>query len=101
ALIVFTDGLENTSLFIADVMSSINSRTYAVGLGTAQQVSTGALNALTNGIGGYLLLSGPLSTSVVDYFRLTKYFLQILAGVTNNTIVTDPAWYILPGMMLR
>lgn len=101
ALIVFTDGLENTSLFIADVMSSINSRTFAVGLGTAQQVSTGALNALTNGTGGYLLLSGPLSTSVDDYFRLTKYFLQILAGVTNNTIVTDPAGYIAPGMKLR
>jgi hypothetical protein len=101
ALIVFTDGLENTSLFIADVMSSINSRTYAVGLGTAQQVSTGALNSLTNGTGGYLLLSGPLSPSVDDYFRLTKYFLQILAGVTNNTIVTDPAGYIAPGTKLR
>lgn len=101
ALIVFTDGLENTSLFIADVMGSINSRTYAVGLGTAQQVSTGALNALTNGTGGYLLLSGPLSTSVDDYFRLTKYFLQILAGVTNTNIVTDPAGYIAPGMKLR
>lgn len=101
ALIVFTDGLENTSLFIADVMSSINSRTYAIGLGTAQQVSLGALKALTNGTGGYVVLSGPLSTSVDDYFRLTKYFLQILAGVTNNTIVTDPAGYIAPGMKLR
>jgi len=56
ALIVFTDGLENTSLFIADVMGTINSRTYAIGLGTAEQVSTGALNALTNATGGYLLL---------------------------------------------
>ncbi len=101
ALIVFTDGLENTSLFIADVMGSINSRTYAIGLGTAQQVSLGALKALTNGTGGYVVLSGPLSTSVDDYFRLTKYFLQILAGVTNNTIVTDPAGYIAPGMKLR
>jgi Common central domain of tyrosinase/von Willebrand factor type A domain len=101
ALIVFTDGLENTPLFIADVMGSINSRTYAVGLGTAQQVSTGALNALTNGTGGSLVLSGPLSTSVDDYFRLRKYFLQILAGVMNNTIVTDPAGYIALGMKLR
>ena len=42
ALIVFTDGLENTSLFIADVLGSINSSTYAIGLGTSQQVSTGA-----------------------------------------------------------
>ncbi len=101
ALIVFTDGLENTPLFIADVMGSINSRTYAVGLGTAEQVSTGALTALTNGTGGYLLLSGPLSPSIDDYFRLTKYVLQILAGVTNNTIVTDPNGYIAPGMKLR
>jgi hypothetical protein len=101
ALIVFTDGLENTPLFIADVMGSINSRTFAVGLGTAQQVSVGALNALTNGTGGYLLLSGLLSPSVDDYFRLTKYFLQILAGVTNNNIVTDPAGYIPPGVQVR
>jgi Common central domain of tyrosinase/von Willebrand factor type A domain len=101
ALIVFTDGLENTPLFIADVATSINNRTYAVGLGTAEQVSTSALNALTQGTGGYLLLSGPLSPSIDDYFRLTKYFLQILAGVTNNNIVTDPAGYIAPGMELR
>jgi hypothetical protein len=101
ALIVFTDGLENTPLYIADVATSINNRTYAVGLGTAEQVSTSALNALTQGTGGYLLLSGPLSPSIDDYFRLTKYFLQILAGVTNNNIVTDPAGYIAPGMELR
>lgn len=101
ALIVFTDGLENTPLFIADVMGSINTRTFAVGLGTAQQVSVGALNALANGTGGYVLLSGLLSPSVDDYFRLTKYFLQILAGVTNNNIVTDPAGYLPPGVEVR
>jgi hypothetical protein len=101
ALVVFTDGLENTSLYIADVMGTINDRTFAVGLGTAQQVSTGALNALTNNTRGYVLLSGSLSPSIDDYFRLTKYFLQILAGVTNNNIVTDPSGYISPGAKLR
>ena len=101
ALIVFTDGLENTSLYIADVAGTINNRTFAIGLGTAQQVSIGALTALTNGTGGYVLLSGMLSPSVDDYFRLTKYFLQILAGVTNTSIVTDPAGYIAPGMTVR
>ncbi len=101
ALVVFTDGLENTPLFIADVLGSINDRTFAIGLGTAQQVSIGALNALTNGTGGYVLLSGLLSPSIDDYFRLTKYFLQILAGVTNTNIVTDPAGYIAPGMTVR
>jgi hypothetical protein len=101
ALIVFTDGLENTPPFIADVMSSINDRTFAIGLGTAEQVSTGALNALTNHTGGYLLLSGRLSPSIDDTFRLTKYFLEILAGVTNNNIVTDPSGYLAPGMKVR
>jgi tyrosinase-like protein/VWA domain-containing protein len=101
ALIVFTDGLENTAPYIADVMSSINDRTFAIGLGTAQQVSTAALSALTNGTGGYLLLSGILSPAIDDTFRLAKYFLQILAGVTNNNIVTDPAGYLAPGMTAR
>jgi hypothetical protein len=101
ALIVFTDGLENTPPYIADVMSSINDRTFAIGLGTAQQVSTAALNALTNSTGGYLLLSGMLSPSIDDTFRLAKYFLQILAGVTNNNIVTDPAGFLAPGMTAR
>lgn len=101
ALIVFTDGLENTAPYIADVMSSINDRTFAIGLGTAQQVSTAALSALTNGTGGYLLLSGILSPSIDDTFRLAKYFLQILAGVTNNSIVTDPVGYLSPGMTAR
>ena len=59
------------------------------------------LNTLTSGTGGYLLLSGPLSPGIDEYFLLTKYFLQILAGVTNNSIVTDPSGYIAPGMKLR
>lgn len=101
ALIVFTDGLENTSLYIADVMGSINNRTFAIGLGTAQQVSLGALTALANGTGGYVLLSGLLSPSVDDYFRLSKYFLQILAGVSNTTVITDPSGSIGPGVKVR
>src|SRR5262249_563094 len=95
------DGLENTPLYIADVMSSINDRTFAIGLGTAQQVSVGALTALANGTGGRLLLSGRLSPSIDDYFRLSKFFIQILAGVTNTDIVTDPSGYIAPGMKVR
>jgi len=101
AIIVFTDGLENRPLSIADVSAFIDNRTFAIGLGNETQVSTAALNALTNGTGGYLLLTGQLTASIDDYFRLTKYFLQILAGVTNNNIVTDPNGFIAPGMKLR
>jgi hypothetical protein len=101
ALIVFTDGLENTSLFIADVMGSLDARTFAIGLGTAQQVSAGALNKLTSQTGGYVLLSGPLSPSIDDTFRLRKYFLQVLAGVTNTSVVTDPSGTLFPGVNVR
>lgn len=101
ALVVFTDGLENTSKFINDVKSLITDRTFAIGLGTAQQVSTSALTALTNGTGGYLLVSGALTTAIDDYFRLSKYFLQILAAVTNTNVVKDPSGYITTGQKVR
>jgi von Willebrand factor type A domain len=99
AILVFTDGLENTEPWISDV--TIDDRTFAIGLGTAQEVSVGALTALANHTQGYLLLSGALSPSIDDYFRLTKYFLQVLAGMTNNDIVTDPEGFISPGAVLR
>jgi hypothetical protein len=101
ALIVFTDGLENTPPMIADVLGDIDQRTFAIGLGNAQQVSTAALTALTHGTGGYLLLTGLLSTSADDYFRLSKYFLQILAGVTSTDIVLDPTGFLPPGVKVR
>ncbi len=98
AIIVFTDGLENEPLSIADVAGSIDDRTFAIGLGNETQVNTNALRTLTNGTGGYLLLTGLLTSNIDDYFRLSKYFLQILAGVTNNNIVLDPNGYVAPGM---
>lgn len=101
AMVVFTDGLENTALFIADVAGSLDAQTFAIGLGTAQQVSAGALNAITSHTGGYMLLSGPLSPSIDDLFRLQKYFLQVLAGVSNASIVTDPSGTIFPGLDVR
>jgi hypothetical protein len=101
ALIVFTDGLENTAPMIADVMGDIDQRTFAIGLGNPQQVSTAALTALTNGTGGELLLTGLLSASTEDYFLLSKYFLQILAGVTNTDIVKDPSGFLPHGSVVK
>jgi hypothetical protein len=101
AMIVFTDGLENDPLWISDVTGSIDHQTFAIGLGNEQQVNTTALRALANSTGGYLLLTGPLSSSIDDYFRTSKYFLQILAGVTNNNIIVDPSGFIAPGSRVR
>jgi hypothetical protein len=101
AVIIFTDGLENTPPSIASVAGSIDQRTYAIGLGSETQVSTAALRQLANGTGGYLLLTGNLTPGTDEYFRLSKYFLQILAGVTNTAIVVDPSGFLQPGQKLR
>ncbi|AYB30960.1 tyrosinase family protein [Chryseolinea soli] len=100
-LIVLTDGLENREQWLADVGGSIDSRTFAIGLGNETQVNTLALQTIANGTGGYLLLTGLLSSSIDDYFRLSKYFIQIMAGVTNNNIILDPNGYISPGTTIR
>ena len=97
ALILFTDGLETADVSIASVAGSIDSRTFAIGLGNELQVNTASLDTLTQGTGGYLKLTGVLSADINDYFLTTKYFLQILSGVTSDQIVLDPSGYIAPG----
>lgn len=94
ALVVFTDGEENTYKFIHDVQSLINNRVFAVGLGTVNEINPVALNQLVNDTGGYLLLTDALGPS--DIFKLQKYFVQILASATNSDIVVDPDGYLPP-----
>ena len=97
ALILFTDGLETADVSIASVAGSIDNRTFAIGLGNELQVNTASLQTLTQGTGGYLKLTGILTADINDYFLTTKYFLQILSGVTNDQIVLDPNGYIASG----
>jgi hypothetical protein len=101
ALVVLTDGLENSPQFLSQVLGSIDNRTFAIGLGNAQQVSSGALTTLAHGTGGYLLLTGQLTPDTDGYFRLSKYFQQILVTATNDHIVTDPSGYVAPGSTVR
>ena len=101
ALVVLTDGLENQPKFLSDVAGSIDTRTFAIGLGTAQQVSTAALSTIAHGTGGYLLLTGLLTPDTDSYFLLSKYFQQILVSATNENIVTDPSGFIGAGEVVR
>jgi hypothetical protein len=101
AILLLTDGLENRAEWIAGVGGSIDNRTFAVGLGNEFQVNTTALTAVAGGTGGYLLLSGLLSGSLDDQFRLRKFFLQILANVTKTSIVKDPVGYINSGTRVK
>lgn len=88
AMLVLTDGVENVSPMLSSVTSSINANTFAIGLGLPYNISVAALNLLTQGNSGHLLITGALTTD--QQTRLTKYFLQVLAGITNATVITDP-----------
>lgn len=96
AIVVLTDGEENTEKFIKDLSPGvINDRVYAIGLGTVEEINPVALTKLTKDSGGYLLLTGTMGPDNV--FLLSKYYLQILAGVLNKDIVLDPEGYLAPG----
>ena len=99
ALVVMTDGKENSPRMIADVAGQINEQTFALGLGTPQNISAAALQTISGNHGGYLLITGAITTE--NRFLLTKYFLQILAGITNAQVVLDPQGELWPGATHR
>lgn len=88
ALVVLTDGMWNRPPTLASISGSITANTYAVGLGIPSNISVPALTTLCQGHNGYLLITGALS--IDQSMRLSKYFLQILADVSNAQIATDP-----------
>ncbi|MFJ1569118.1 VWA domain-containing protein [Streptomyces erythrochromogenes] len=101
AIVVLTDGLENQPKFLDEVSGLIDARTFAIGLGAAQEVSTSALTKLTNGTGGYLLLTDALGTDTDSHFRLSKYFQQILASASKDSVVTDPSGVLPASELVR
>lgn len=99
ALIVLTDGLENTPPMIADVATSLTDNTFAIGFGQAAAISTAALDAITESHGGYLVVTGPITPD--ETFALTEYFLKIQAGVNNSSAVLDPRGELVLGATHR
>jgi hypothetical protein len=87
AMIVLTDGQENAPAFLADVAGSIGDAVFAIGLGEPSAINPAALGAIAHGTGGWIAVSGTLS--VDERFLLAQYFLQVLAGVTNQQIVVS------------
>jgi L-lysine epsilon oxidase-like protein/VWA domain-containing protein len=99
SLVVLTDGMENSPRMIADVAAQINEYTYAVGLGQPQNISVPALQTISGNNGGYLLVTGAITGD--NRFLLQKYFLQILAGISNAEVVLDPDGQLIPGQVER
>lgn len=101
AMVVLTDGKENHGphdrLSLDEV--SVNDYVFAIGLGTPANLEPGTLAALCSGNQGYMLITGDLNQDA--FFRLAKYYQQIISGVTNQDIVLDPDGIVHRGEVVR
>lgn len=101
AMLVMTDGNENVTPYANDptvtsAVAPFASSVYAVGLGREGEVSDATLGAIAT----YMLITGDMDADERE-FRMTKYFVQILAGITNTSIVVDPSGHLMFGVEHR
>lgn len=90
SMVVLTDGNENVHPYIGELPAgTVTNRTYAIGLGLPGEVSDAALQQITSNTHGDLIITG-LMSSDEQRFNLTKYFVQVLVGVTNSQVILDP-----------
>jgi hypothetical protein len=104
AMVVLTDGHENHGPHERRSIDSVaptvvNGHVFAIGLGRGEALRPQKLQQLCNNRAGYMVLTGDLGPD--SYYRLAKYYQQILAGVTNNEVVLDPEGWIAPGQEHR
>ena len=99
AMIVLTDGKDTASKSVGEVADGvINEAVFAIGMGTAEQINPETLETLAGATGGHMLMTGLLTED--DTFLLEKFYLQILAGITNNDIIIDPEGRLSPAVPL-
>jgi hypothetical protein len=90
SMIVLTDGNQNVHPYIGELPAgTITNTTYAIGFGLPGTVSDAALQDITANTHGDLIITGNISTDE-QRFNLTKYFVQVLAGVTRTDVILDP-----------
>ena len=97
SMIVLTDGNENVHPYIGELAAGImTNRTYAIGFGLPGDVSDAALQQITSNTHGDLIITGAVTTDE-QRFALTKYFVQVLAGVTRMDVILDPQGSLFVG----
>jgi tyrosinase-like protein/VWA domain-containing protein len=90
SMVVLTDGIENVHPYVAELPAgTITDRTYAIGFGLPADVSTAVLQEITSNTHGDLVITGNITTAEQG-FDLTKYFVQVLAGVSRMNVLLDP-----------
>jgi len=93
AVVVFTDGMENTPPMIASVepgLLAAGLEIYAVGLGQPQNISSAALNQLAATANGKFFQTN-------DTLILRKDFVQVLADAYRNNMAADPIFNLQSG----
>jgi hypothetical protein len=97
SLHVLTDGNQNVHPYVEELPAgTLTDRTYAIGFGLPGDVSDATLHAITQNTHGDLVVTGNLATEAERYL-LTKYFVQMLAGITKANVVLDPENELLLG----
>lgn len=101
AMVVLTDGRENHGphdrLSLGEV--TVNDRMFAIGLGTPANLEPATLMALCANNDGYMVITGELNEDA--FFRLAKYYQEIISGATNQDIVLDPEGVVHSGEIVR
>jgi Common central domain of tyrosinase/von Willebrand factor type A domain len=99
ASVVFTDGFEDRAPLIHEIRDELDEHVYAVGIANAANVRNDILGTVAHDTGGFMLVTGAVTQD--DDFLLEKFFIQVLAGVTNRQIIRDPEGWIVPGQISR
>lgn len=102
AMVVLTDGHETAPKWLSELDANVlDGKVFAVGLGTPEHIQPERLADIAGSHDGYLLLTGELATDGSDDFLLSKYYLQILAGLTNMQVALDPEGWVRVGEVRR
>jgi Mg-chelatase subunit ChlD len=85
-VLLVTDGKENTPLWIADVQGDLIANeiaVYPLGLGYSSGINEGKLTDLAEATGGTYRITS-------DELIFRKFFIEVLAGAVDWTVITDP-----------
>ena len=98
AMVVLTDGNETETPYVSSpevnaAITGITNDIYAIGIGNQGSVSDAVLSSISR----YMLITGSMQADE-RLFKLTKYFVQILADISKNDIVVDPDGRLIMGI---
>lgn len=95
-MVVMTDGMENVTPYINDVLGPIHSskpdlKIYSVGLGNTANLELAKLQSITNVANGFHQVSGDLLNE--NIFALEEFYFKIFSNANRMDLIVDPTNY--------